>query len=96
MSPFDGAFYRNNAGVLYHVGRAELMVMLSIFFAVLSLVIWRIKGRGVSYFVSQFFSMAFVIIAVAFLFEKETAWRVTQHVLAERHLAQYNYPQLFR
>jgi hypothetical protein len=96
MSPFDDLFYRNNASVLYHVGRAELMVLLAIFFAAISLVTWRIKGRGISYFVSQFLSIACVILAVAFLFEKVTAWRVTQHMLAEHHLAESQYPQLFR
>jgi hypothetical protein len=95
MKPFDDLVYRNNAGMLFKIGQVELMVLLAILFAGLSLVIWHIKGRGVSYFVSQFLSIACVILAVAILFEKAIAWRVTHHMLAEHHLADRNYPQLF-
>jgi len=90
--PFNNAF---NSGALFKIGQIELMVILAIFFAALSLIIWRIKGRGASYFVSQFFSIAFVILAVGILCEKALAWRVTHHMLAEHHLADRDYKQLF-
>ena len=95
MTPFGARFYHDNAGILFKVGQLELMVVLGIVFAVLSLVIWRIRGRGISYFVSQFLSLAFIILAIGILCEKTLACRVTHHMLAEHHLADRDYRQLF-
>jgi hypothetical protein len=95
LTPLEAWFSRGNNRFCFHVGQLEIMVVLGIFFAILSLIIWRIKGRSISYFVSQFFSLAFVILAVALLFEKSVAWRMTECMLNEHHLAEKDYPQLF-
>jgi hypothetical protein len=45
---------RNNSRFELSVGQLELALFVGVFFAILSYVIWRIKGRSAAYFVSQF------------------------------------------
>jgi len=92
--PSELPFYQQNAGVLLRVGQLELMVGLCIFFALLSLVVWRLKGRGISYFVSQFLSIAFIILVVGVLFERVASARLAHHMRAERGVNDSYYPEL--
>jgi hypothetical protein len=79
----------------FRVGEIELLLFLGIVFALLSLVVWRIRGRGVTYFLTQFFGIACVILAVAVLFEKVTAARLAQHIRAEHGITDASYGELF-
>jgi hypothetical protein len=87
MEQFDAVFNRNNARLELSVGQLEIALLIGIFLAGLSYVIWRIRGRSAGYFASQFCSLAFVILAVAFLFEKVAAARLEHHLHAEYHLS---------
>jgi hypothetical protein len=87
---------RNNSRFELSVGQLELALFVGVFFAILSYVIWRIKGRSAAYFVSQFVGIAFIILAVGFLFEKVAVARLEHHLRAEHHLSDPLDPNLSR
>jgi hypothetical protein len=70
-------------GAVLAIHRVELTLTLAVCFATLSLILWRLKGRCRAYHVSQFFGLAFVIVSVAFVFEKISAVRLEHHMRAE-------------
>jgi hypothetical protein len=95
MRPFDSTFLHNNAPTLLRIGQVELLVGLGILFALLSLVIWRIRGRGVSYFISQFLGLAFIILATGILFERVASARLAHHIRLDHGIRDNSYPELF-
>jgi uncharacterized membrane protein len=66
------------------LSQLELTLFVGFLFVGVSVIFLKIEGRSRAYFVSQFLGLAFIILAVGFLFEKVASARIEHHFHAQQ------------
>jgi cbb3-type cytochrome oxidase subunit 1 len=70
---------------LINTGQLGLALLAAVFLACLSFVIWVLKGKVSTYYVSQYFGLGFIVMAVLFLTIKLTNTKMEQHLGPHPH-----------
>jgi hypothetical protein len=60
----------NNLKIILNVGQLLVCLSMGAVFAGLSYATWLVRGRTSTYFLSQFFALGFIFLAVLFLLVK--------------------------